>query len=82
MILGIFADMQCRIQHDDYKFDYSTRFVDVENPLGLFPDWIDPVIERMRPYYINEEGVQIEPDQMTVQEYLIGKGMDQTVFYH
>jgi len=64
------ASMSRRVQHYGYRFDYSTRSVDLSNVSDPFPSWIEFLIPRLRPYYPDGD-----PDQCTIQEYLPGKGV-------
>jgi len=67
-----------RVQHYGYAFDYGTRQVDTQKPLGCLPIWAVPVLERAR---------KVDPrlvgfDQLTVNEYSKGVGLSPHVDTH
>lgn len=58
-------DLKRRVQHYGYKYDYKARAVTDNAYLGLLPEWIDPVAQKL----------PFKPDQAIVNEYLPGQGI-------
>ena len=65
------ADLQRRVQHYGYRYDYKGRKVDPALYLGPLPDWAQALALRL-----HREGWFAEvPDQLIVNEYLPGQGI-------
>lgn len=64
-------NMQRRVQHHGYAFDYNTRGVDVTKRLGCLPQWAETLVDRM----MATGWLQDRPNQLTVNEYLPGQGI-------
>ena len=64
-------DLQRRVQHYGYRYDYKARAVRPGDYLGPLPDWALGLARRMQAdgYFINV------PDQVIVNEYLPGQGI-------
>lgn len=68
-------DLQRRVQHFGYRYDYKARKIVAEAYLGPLPKWSMPMVERMM-----AEGIFGEmPDQLIVNEYLPGQGISKHV---
>jgi alkylated DNA repair dioxygenase AlkB len=65
------ADLQRRVQHYGYRYDYTTRQVTADLYLGVLPDWLQPLA--MRLHY--ERLFATPPDQVIVNEYQPGQGI-------
>ena len=64
-------DLQRRVQHYGWRYDYKARAVTEDMRLGPLPDFILPLAERLR-----EGGWFAEtPDQVIVNEYEPGQGI-------
>ena len=65
------CDLQRRVQHYCYRYDYTRRNVDTSMYLGPLPEWVAPFIERL-----TQEGyISQYPDQMIINEYQPGQGI-------
>ncbi len=65
------ADLQRRVQHYGYRYDYTARQVTADLYLGVLPDWLQPLA--MRLHY---EGLfATAPDQVIVNDYQPGQGI-------
>lgn len=68
-------DLQRRVQHYGYRYDYKARKIVNDAYLGPLPAWSLPVVERLV-----AEGVCPEaPDQLIVNEYEPGQGISKHV---
>lgn len=65
------ADLQRRVQHYGYKYDYKTRLIDQSCYLGQLPDWLGVLSKKL---YV-EKIFDDMPDQVIVNEYLPGQGI-------
>jgi alkylated DNA repair dioxygenase AlkB len=64
-------DLQRRVQHYGYRYDYKARRVDASLFLGELPDWLQSLAERL-----HREGLfDKKPDQVILNEYLPGQGI-------
>lgn len=64
------ADLQRRVQHYGYRYDYTARQVTADLYLGVLPDWLQPLATRL-----HCEGLfATPPDQVIVNEYQPGQG--------
>ena len=64
-------DLQRRVQHYGWRYDYKARAVTADMRIGPLPDFIAPVAEALR-----ERGWFAEtPDQVIVNEYEPGQGI-------
>lgn len=64
-------DLQRRVQHYGWRYDYSARFVSEELRIGPLPDWILIFAERLH----QMEWFDRIPDQVIVNEYEPGQGI-------
>ena len=65
------ADLQRRVQHYGYRYDYTARQVTADLYLGVLPDWLQPLATRL-----HCEGLfATQPDQVIVNEYQLGQGI-------
>jgi alkylated DNA repair dioxygenase AlkB len=68
-------DLQRRVQHYGYRYDYKARRVDPSMYLGPLPDWVADIAERL-----HREGWFADgPDQLIVNEYQPGQGISKHV---
>jgi alkylated DNA repair dioxygenase AlkB len=69
------ADLQRRVQHYGYRYDYKGRKVDPALYLGPLPAWAQALALRL-----HQEGWFAEvPDQLIVNEYQPGQGISKHV---
>lgn len=65
------ADLQRRVQHYGYRYDYTARQVTADLYLGVLPDWLQPLATRL-----HHEGLfATAPDQVIVNDYQPGQGI-------
>jgi len=65
------SDLQRRVQHYGWRYDYSARIVTEELKIGPLPDWILDIAERL-PQMGWFDRI---PDQVIVNEYEPGQGI-------
>jgi alkylated DNA repair dioxygenase AlkB len=65
------TDLQRRVQHYGYKYDYRARKIDKSMYLGCLPIWAQPLANRLR----SDGYMQTVPDQLIVNEYEPGQGI-------
>ena len=65
------SDLKRRVQHYGYKYDYKARAINQSLHLGVLPDWLLNIANRL--YY--EKLITELPDQVIVNEYLPGQGI-------
>jgi alkylated DNA repair dioxygenase AlkB len=65
------TDLQRRVQHYGYRYDYTARQVTADLYLAALPDWLQPLATRL-----HCEGLfATPPDQVIVNEYQPGQGI-------
>ena len=65
-------ELQRRVQHYGYRYNYKKRKLDAEDRIGDLPDWIAPICDRLA----HTEGMFAAcPDQLIVNEYKPGQGI-------
>lgn len=65
------ADLQRRVQHYGYRYDYKARRVARDMYLGPLPEFLLPIVERL-----TGEGLfATAPDQAIINEYEPGQGI-------
>lgn len=64
-------DLKRRVQHYGYKYDYKAKKIDYSMYLGMLPDWMFPIIEKM--FCLNL--ISEVPDQAIINEYMPGQGI-------
>lgn len=65
------TDLQRRVQHYGWRYDYRSRSIDPSQALGALPGWAQAVAERLY-----RDGCAPDvPDQMIVNEYQPGQGI-------
>lgn len=65
------GDLERRVQHYGWVYDYKRRAVDDSMYLGPLPSWAAPLAARLR-----DEGHMLElADQLIVNEYVPGQGI-------
>ncbi len=65
------GDLQRRVQHYGYKYDYKRRSIDASLRLGPLPDGSLAMVPRLQGYCFQEAA----PDQLIVNEYQPGQGI-------
>lgn len=68
------ADLQRRVQHYGWRYDYKARSVDESMRLGPLPEWAEALAAR-----IEREGISAKPEQVIVNEYVPGQGISKHV---
>ncbi len=65
------ADLQRRVQHYGYRYDYTARQVTADLYLGALPEWLQSLAMRLH----HEGRFATLPDQVIVNEYQPGQGI-------
>lgn len=65
------TDLQRRVQHYGWRYDYRERRVAADMRIGPLPDWLAPVVSSVG----DVPEFQRRPDQVIVNEYLPGQGI-------
>ena len=65
------GDLERRVQHYGYKYNYKSRRIDESMRVGELPHWLINLGDRMVRWGIFE----VTPDQVIVNEYLPGQGI-------
>lgn len=66
------ADLERRVQHYGWRYDYRTKTVTPDMDLGPLPDWVEEIAVRL----FTETGLfDRVPDQAIVNEYEPGQGI-------
>jgi alkylated DNA repair dioxygenase AlkB len=65
------TDLQRRVQHYGYKYDYKARKIDKSMYLGCLPIWAQPLAARLR----SDGYMAAIPDQLIINEYEPGQGI-------
>ena len=66
------TDLERRVQHYGWRYDYRTRTVTPDMDLGPLPDWVEEVATRL---YTETRLFDRVPDQAIVNEYQPGQGI-------
>jgi alkylated DNA repair dioxygenase AlkB len=69
------TDLQRRVQHYGYRYDYKARRADASLYLGPLPEWAAELARRLHA----EGWFACLPDQLTVNEYQPGQGISKHV---
>jgi alkylated DNA repair dioxygenase AlkB len=69
------SDLQRRVQHYGYRYDYKARKADASLYLGPLPDWAAALARRLH----REGWFDRLPDQLIVNEYQPGQGISKHV---
>ena len=65
-------DLSRRVQHYGWRYDYKARAITPDMHLGVLPDWLETVAQKLR----DETGLfDRVPEQVIVNEYLPGQGI-------
>ena len=65
-------DLERRVQHYGWRYDYSARTVDRDMHIGPLPPWLQDIAKRL----CDETGLfDRVPDQAIVNEYKLGQGI-------
>lgn len=64
-------DLQRRVQHYGYRYDYTMRGISGDDRLGSLPHWANAVCARL----VQRNIFAAEPDQLIVNEYEPGQGI-------
>lgn len=65
-------DLECRVQHYGWRYDYRVRTVDRDMHIGALPRWLQEIAERL---YTETHLFDRVPDQAIVNEYFPGQGI-------
>ena len=68
-------DLQRRVQHYGWRYDYKARQVDGSMRIGELPDWAEKYARKL----IDNRLVRKLPDQVIVNEYKAGQGISKHV---
>lgn len=66
-------DLRRRVQHYGWRYDYKKRAVSTGDYLGPLPDWIQPLVRRLKHCHVVSASAKL--DQAIVNEYLPGQGI-------
>ena len=66
------TDLERRVQHYGWRYDYRTRTVTPDMDLGPLPDWVADIANRL---YLETKLFDRVPDQAIVNEYQPGQGI-------
>ena len=66
------TDLERRVQHYGWRYDYRTRMVTADMDLGPLPGWVEDVASRL---YSETKLFDRVPDQAIVNEYWPGQGI-------
>lgn len=66
------SDIKRRTQQYGYKYDYTKKKIDDSMFLGPLPDWLNDINAKVGQHF----GHRIIPDQVIVNEYQPGQGID------
>jgi alkylated DNA repair dioxygenase AlkB len=69
------GDLQRRVQHYGYRYDYKARRIDASMAIGPLPAWGAEIAERL----VREGWFAVLPDQLIVNEYQPGQGISKHV---
>jgi alkylated DNA repair dioxygenase AlkB len=69
------ADLQRRVQHYGYRYDYTARQVTANLYLGALPDWLQLLAMRLHCEGFFATPPDQVPDQVIVNEYQPGQGI-------
>ena len=64
-------DLQRRVQHYGYKYDYKARSINHSMHIGPLPSWSEIITQRM----IDQDLINFTPDQLIINEYIPGQGI-------
>lgn len=68
-------DLKRRVQHYEFKYDYSKKKIDLSVYVGKLPVWSEAVLDRIK----DIQSINFQPDQLIVNEYEPGQGISQHV---
>lgn len=66
------SDIERRVQHYGWRYDYRVRTVDRDMHIGTLPQWLQEIAERL---YAKTHLFDRVPDQAIVNEYFPGQGI-------
>lgn len=66
------SDLERRVQHYGWRYDYRARTVDQEMRIGPLPEWLQSIAKRL---YAETHLFDRVPDQAIVNEYEPGQGI-------
>jgi len=69
------ADLQRRVRHYGYRYDYTARQVTADLYLGALPNWLQPLALRLHCEGLFASPPDQVPDQVIVNEYQPGQGI-------
>ena len=65
------TDLQRRVQHYGYRYNYTKRNINADSRLGVLPQWSGAIVERL----MQEKIFATQPEQLIVNEYQPGQGI-------
>jgi alkylated DNA repair dioxygenase AlkB len=65
------GDLNRRVQHHGYKYDYKKRGIDISMKLDKLPEWATTLSNKIH----QQKLMPYLPDQLIVNEYLPGQGI-------
>ena len=65
------TDLQRRVQHYGYRYDYTERNIESGDRLGALPLWAEKISHRL----LQSNLFAVKPDQLIVNEYQPGQGI-------
>ena len=65
-------DLNRRVQHYGWRYDYKARAITPDMHIGALPDWLDDLAQKL---YDETELFDRKPEQVIVNEYLPGQGI-------
>ena len=66
------TSLERAVQHYGWRYDYRSRAVTTDMRIGVLPDWVEQLAERL---YRETGTFDRVPDQAIVNEYLPGQGI-------
>ncbi len=69
------TELERRVQHYGWRYDYKARQIDISMQLGPLPDWADKLARRL----VSKGLVRQPPDQVIVNEYTANQGITRHV---
>lgn len=64
-------DLQRKVQHYGYKYDYKSKSIDKDNFIGKLPTFCNFILDRIK----GIKSMNKDPDQLIVNEYTPGQGI-------
>jgi len=65
------TELERRVQHYGYRYDYKARRIDASMQLGELPVWLDTLCDQL----VHDQVFVKKPDQVIINEYQPGQGI-------